>query len=367
MPDRPPDPVDWRLAERTAHRVARDEPLARSYLARSLEPDFQAATARAEELVVAFTGLQPDGPPAAAHVVGRDAWASTNIRSFRAMLRPFTDKVGERLAANRAAGLGRAVAGVELGVLTGYLSQRVLGQYDLLVPEEGEDDDDPLVGAPADPGAVYYVGPNVLALEKRFAFRPADFRLWIALHEVTHRVQFTGVPWMRDYFLGLVEELVSAADPDPQRLSRAISRALEELRGGRNPLDEGGIVALAATDEQRDALQRVTALMSLLEGHGNVVMDRLGAEHVAGQDRMSRVLRARRAQRGPGRLLLKLVGIESKMRQYEVGERFIAAVEERAGLAAIDAAWTSPDHLPTVPELDDPDGWLERVGVPASA
>jgi len=252
-------------------------------------------------------------------------------------------------------------------VLTGYLSQRVLGQYDLLVPEEDDSADDPISAPPADPGAVYYVGPNILALEKRFAFRPADFRLWIALHEVTHRVQFTGVPWMRPYFLGLVDELVAAADPDPQRLTRVIGRAIEELRSGRNPLDEGGLVALAATDEQRAALQRVTALMSLLEGHGNVVMDRLGAEHVAGQERMSRVLRARRAQRGPGRLLLKMVGIESKLRQYEVGERFIGDVEERAGLAAIDAAWTSPDHLPTLAELDDPGAWLARVGVPAPA
>jgi len=237
-------------------------------------------------------------------------------------------------------------------VLLGYLAQRVLGQYDLLVPDDG----------PRPVGdVVYYVGGNVLALEKRFAFRPRDFRLWIAIHEVTHRAQFTAVPWMRPYYLELVETALSTVDPDPRRLMQAIARAADDFRNGRNPLDEGGVVALIASDEQRGALASVQALMSLLEGHGNRVMNTLGRQHVAGQARMARVLQARRNSGGLTAFLHKLIGFESKLRQYEVGEAFVAAVEAEAGPRALDDAWRGPEWLPTLDELRAPHEWLTRV------
>jgi coenzyme F420 biosynthesis associated uncharacterized protein len=209
---------------------------------------------------------------------------------------------------------------------------------------------------------VYYVGANVLVLEKRFAFRPRDFRLWIALHEVTHRAQFTGVPWLRGYFFDQVGELLGAMDPDPKRLVGAVARAVDEVRRGRNPIDEGGVVALFASEEQRAGMARVQALMSLLEGHGNAVMNRLGADLVDGQERMAHVLQARRATRGATALLHRLLGLELKMRQYEVGEAFVAAVERQAGPRGIDAAWRGPEMLPTLAELDDAGAWLARVG-----
>jgi coenzyme F420 biosynthesis associated uncharacterized protein len=263
-----------------------------------------------------------------------------------------TERLGERLAQSPVAPVGRRIAGVEVGSLLGYLAQRVLGQYDLLVPDsEGGVDTD----------AVYYVGPNILGLEKRFAFRPLEFRRWIAIHEVTHRAQFTGVPWMKDYFLSLVEGSLSIVDPDPTVLLRAIGRIADALRDGRNPLDEGGIVALFASPEQQVILGRVQALMSLLEGHGNYVMNELGARHVQGAERMARVLHQRRQQNGLGGQLQKLLGIEMKMRQYEVGERFVRGVEQIAGISALDAAWREPTSLPTVEELDDPSAWLTRV------
>ncbi len=179
------DPIDWALAERVARRFAGHEPLAASYLAGSLRADFDAVTTEAEALVADYTGLRAPGP-ARAQVVDRSSWVGANVSSMRQLLAPLTARVGERMASSRVAPIGRRVAGTETGVLLGYLAQRVLGQYDLLVL-----DDD----ASAD--AVYYVGGNILALEKRFAFRPRDFRLWIAIHEVTHRAQFTGVPWMK--------------------------------------------------------------------------------------------------------------------------------------------------------------------------
>ena len=343
------DPIDWALAEKVARRFSGREPLAASYLAESMRDDFEVVTAEAEALVADYTGLRAPGP-ARAQVVDRASWVSANVSSMRRLLEPLTRRVGERMASSRVAPIGRRVAGTETGVLLGYLAQRVLGQYDLLVL-----DDD----AAAD--AVYYVGGNILALEKRFAFRPRDFRLWIAIHEVTHRAQFTGVPWMKSYYLSLVESTLSSIDPDPRRLVQALARAADEFRNGRNPLDDGGLVALLASDEQRGALASVQALMSLLEGHGNAVMNQLGREHVAGQARMARVLHARRQSAGMAAFLQKLVGLESKMRQYEVGEAFVAAVEREAGPRGIDAAWRGPEFLPTVAELSSPTDWLSRV------
>jgi coenzyme F420 biosynthesis associated uncharacterized protein len=272
---------------------------------------------------------------------------------MRNLLAPLTTRVAERVAKSAFAPLGRRVTATELGVLLGIFSQRVLGQYDLLVPADDHVDqvDD----------AVYYVGANVLALEKRFAFRPRDFRLWIALHECTHRAQFTGVPWLKPYFLTLVGDLLEGIDPDPKRVVSALRTALEELRRGRNPLDDGGLVALLATPEHRGTIAKVQSLMTLLEGHGNRVMNELGAQHVQGQERMARILEARRRTGGLTGLFHKLIGLEAKLRQYEVGEAFLAAIEREAGPKAIEPAWRGPDLLPTADELEAPTRWLARV------
>jgi coenzyme F420 biosynthesis associated uncharacterized protein len=351
---RAPDPVDWATARRVARLVAGRDPLADSYLATSLQADFDVLTTRAEDLVAGYTGLRAPGH-ATAMVLDRHDWVESNIASMRALLDPLMQRFGARLAHNPLAPVSRRVAATEMGGLLGYLAQRVLGQYDLLVPDDAQSPDD----VPSD--AVYYVGTNILSLEKRFAFRPNDFRLWIAIHEVTHRAQFTGVPWMREYFLGLVRQTLELVDPDPKTMMKAISTAVDELRAGRNPLDEGGLVGLFASPAQRGVLGQVQALMSVLEGHGNVVMDDLGREHVAGQERMSRVLSQRRKVGGITATMQKLLGIEQKMKQYEVGERFVRGVYEIGGRPAFDVVWHAPENLPTVAELTEPAGWLERV------
>jgi coenzyme F420 biosynthesis associated uncharacterized protein len=237
------------------------------------------------------------------------------------------------------------------------MSARVLGQYDMLIVE------DPAVASPDDQDVVYYVGPNVLALEKRHAFPPKEFRLWLALHEVTHRAQFTGVPWLREHYLGLVQQTLDSLDPDPKRFLDALTRVVTDLRAGRKPLDDGGLVTLFASPEQRAVLDKVGGLMSLLEGHGDITMDRAGAAQVPSAHRFARVLRERRASASPGtKVLQRLIGLEAKMNQYAQGERFIEEIERLGGgPAAIEPAWRGASWLPTLAEIRDPAEWLERV------
>jgi coenzyme F420 biosynthesis associated uncharacterized protein len=354
----PPGPVDWRVAERVAVRVAGREPLAASYHYDRLAADFSELTTEAEELVAQATGLQSAAGPARARVVERDGWIQANLASFDRLLRPFTDKLGERLENQTGwravpATMARRAAGVEVGVVLGWMATRVLGQYDLLIIEDE---------SPDDQDVVYYVGPNVLALEKRYAFPPREFRLWLALHEVTHRAQFTGVPWLREHFLSLVQRSLDAVDPDPKRFLDALSRVVEELRAGRSPLDEGGVAALLAGPDQRDLFGRIGGMMSLLEGHGDVTMDRAGEGRVPSAPRFARALRERRQQAGGmAKVAQRLLGIEAKLNQYRQGEAFIAYVEEHGGPEALEAAWRGPEWLPTLAEIRTPQEWLDRV------
>ena len=353
------DPVAWDLAERVAVRVAGREPFADSYHHDSLAPDFAELTAEAEEIVERETGLRSLAGPARARVTDRAGWVRANLRAFRRMLHPLTEKLGERLDEDAIGSkVTRAVAGVEVGSLLGWMSTRVLGQYDLLIIEEEGN---------AEQDFVYYVGPNVLALEKRYGFPPREFRLWLAIHEVTHRAQFTGVPWLRGHFLGLVEQSLGSVDPDPKRVVEALRRAVTEARAGRKPLEQGGLVALFATDDQLAVLQQIGGMMSLLEGHGDVTMDRAARDRIPSADRFSRVLKQRRAKASPAaKLFQQVIGLEAKMNQYAQGEAFIEAVESAGGRRLLDAAWEGPDRLPSLAEIREPQRWIERVATPAA-
>ena len=345
--------VDWALAERMALRVAGREPFAESYHWDSLEPDFTELTAEAEHLVGLATGLHSLAGPARARVTTRQGWVQANIASFQRLLRPLLDKVEERLRGAGVSPVTAKAAGAELGIVLGWMSTRVLGQYDLLVVEEEN---------PHEQDLVYYVGPNVLALEKQFAFPPREFRLWLALHEVTHRAQFTGVPWMREHFLGLVHQAMDAVDPDPARFFAALDRVVSELRQGKNPLADGGIGALLAGPEQRAVLDQIGGLMSLLEGHGDLTMDRAGAALIPSAERFGRVLRQRRQNtKGVAKVLQQLIGIEAKINQYEQGEAFIRAVEAEGGPELLDQVWTAPEALPSLVEIREPELWLRRI------
>jgi coenzyme F420 biosynthesis associated uncharacterized protein len=201
----------------------------------------------------------------------------------------------------------------------------------------------------------------VVSIERRYGFPTREFRLWLALHEVTHRVQFTGVPWMRKHFLTLVEDTLEGIDPDPKRLLAALRRSVEEVRAGHNPLDEGGLLTLVAGPEQYAAIQQIGGLMSLLEGHGDITMDRAGADRIPNAARFGAVLRERRRQRGLPRLISVLIGLDAKLRQYEQGERFIEAVETAGGQELLARVWEGPSWLPTWQEIRRPADWIARA------
>lgn len=350
--------VDWDLAQTVAVRAAGRDPFADSYHYGSLERDFAELTELAESQVAETTGLHSLAGDARGRVTDRAGWIRANIASFQRLLRPITDRLEESMSGPLTPITSR-IAGAEVGVVLGWMSKRVLGQYDLLVIEDEN---------PEDQDIVYYVGPNILALEKKFAFPPREFRHWIALHEVTHRAQFTGIPWMREHFLGLVTATVESMDPDPQRFLDALGRLTKDLRSGRNPLDEGGLAAVFASDEQRQVLDRVAGLMSLLEGHGDVTMDRAGADQIPNAERFGRVLRQRRQQANPlAKLLQQLIGLDAKLKQYAQGEAFIEAVEADGGVELLDRAWVDPENLPSIEEIRDPEAWITRIRATVAA
>ena len=215
------DLVNWDVARRIGQTLAGRMPVAHDS---SLASDFAEFTPLAEELVEAETGLRSARGRATAEVVDRAGWVDVNVAAYGRLLRPLTERLAGRMT-GPIAPVARAIAGAELGAMLGWMSTRVLGQYDALLPDaEPAGSNDREVSTAGD--VVYYVGPNVLALEQRFGFPPRQFRLWLALHEVTHRAQFTGVPWMQGHFRSLVDASLGAVTPDPRRMLDGLTRGL---------------------------------------------------------------------------------------------------------------------------------------------
>jgi coenzyme F420 biosynthesis associated uncharacterized protein len=313
-----PSPVDWDRAERVAIGIAtRRRPT--GSLSAAAGPITIAPSAAVEAAIEAVTGLRPPHGPAEVQFVDRPTWIRANIASFRVLLAPLLDRWGERTGnTSAAATIARHMAGAELGAMLGWMSTRVLGQYDILVGRQPSDD------------AVYLVGPNLADIEQRYGFDPSEFRSWVLLHELTHRAQFTGVPWMRDHFTGLVEQSLSFADPDPAAFVDTLRTALRNRRDASAQVRDGGVFGLLASPEQRAVMAGVGGLMSLLEGHGDITV-------------------------------MRLTGMEAKLNQYAAGARFIGAIEADRGERAVDLCWTSPDHLPTLEEVRAPATWLTRT------
>ncbi len=351
-PEEGPSGIDWEAAERVATRIAARAPFGAPAHIEGLTAEFDLHTSRAEAMVAETTGLRSLHGEARARVVGRDDWIRANLASLQRLLRPLLERMEDRPSGSLSQ-FSRTAAGAEMGAVLGWMSTRVLGQYDLLVIEDE---------AAEDQDIVYYVGPNLVALGRRYAFDRNQFGLWLALHEVTHRAQFTGIPWMRDHYLGLVGSLLYDLEPEPSQLLESLRSLVERRRNGVGPVD-GGMLGMVATPGQQEALDGITGLMSLLEGHGDVTMDRAGRGVVLGADRFARVLRERRrSASGVARILQRLVGLEAKLAQYAKGEAFIGAVEEAGGTALLDRVWQDPANLPSLAEINKPDDWIARMG-----
>jgi coenzyme F420 biosynthesis associated uncharacterized protein len=348
------------IARGVARRVAGDGTLKDSYLIGRLRRDLEMAVPRSEELVAESSGI-PSPPPVTWAIIDRAAWAESNITSMAELLRPLAERLGDRLerAPMPFRTAQRAAVSVEVGVLLGYVSKRVLGQYDVLVPEE------PTTAGRRnrDTAALYFVGPNIVETERRFGFVPEEFALWVALHEVTHRFQFAGVPWLRPRFLSLVGKYLGSVDLDVRGLAKRLASAGSRLMDRSTPAEERNPVYLLASEDQRAVLDDIQALMAVVEGHGNFVMDSIGAQVIPSFGRMRRTFQQRRKQTSAAqRAVNNVLGIEMKLRQYELGQTFCETVAERRGPDALSALWSEEGNLPALAELKDPDRWLSRVG-----
>ncbi len=341
------DELPWPFAGRVAGLIAGEYELAGSYHFEHLAATLPSVVASASEMVTEATGLELPGAPSVA-VVSRREWVDRNIGGY-------TKMVGDALPAFNAdestpvEAVSRRLVVTEVGALLGFLSKRVLGQYELVLPAEDDAD------------SIAFVGGNILSMERSNQFSPADFRLWIALHESAHRAQFVGVPWMRDHFRGMIAELIEHSKVGEGRFRRMFTRVRDARRASEPILDERGLMGFVASPVQAETLDRVQALMSLLEGHGHFVMDRIGERVLTSQARMSAILKNRRKDPRV-EALFRLTGIEMKMKQYAEGEQFIAEVERIASLDLVDTAWEAPDALPTLTEIRDPAAWVRRVG-----
>ncbi|MEU9013827.1 zinc-dependent metalloprotease [Streptomyces sp. NPDC048479] len=361
--------VDWNLAVATATRFVRPGPDVSRDEARAVVAELRRHAKSSEEHVRAFTRMIPEGhepQDTPVLVVDRAGWVKANVAGFRELLKPLLDKMQERRSGSPGGALvgavGGKVTGVELGMLLSFLASRVLGQYETFAPATRE-----LPAGQNGGGRLLLVAPNIVHVERELEVEPHDFRLWVCLHEETHRTQFTGVPWLRDHLEGEIQSFLGETEVDPMTVLERFREAAQSLSGARpeGEEDEGGrsIVELVQTPAQREILSRLTAVMSLLEGHADFVMDGVGPDVVPSVAEIREKFQQRRA-RGASRLdqaLRKLLGLDAKLRQYRDGERFVRSVVDEVGMDGFNRVWTSPNTLPTKAEIAKPADWVARV------
>jgi uncharacterized protein (DUF2342 family) len=374
--------VDWSIARKVAGLTARSE-----NVLQSPGVDFQALSAEFEPRVSEYTQLVPATPIPSPELVSRQGWADANLEAMAELMRPIDERMGERfekagpLAGPLRAGAGAALA-VELGLVIGYMSQRVLGQYELS-----------LIAGTANP-RLLFVGTNLVGAATTLNVDREAFVRWVTVHELTHAMQFGGVPWLRDHMGALLKEYLETVDVkiDPSddeetdekpngsatapansgtggRSGGLLGGAIDKLRDIDLPdpselaerFRDGGIAAVVQTDEQRDVMERMQAAMAVVEGHAEHVMDALAPKLVPQHEGLRAAMDTRRQSRkAPERLLMRLLGMEMKMRQYKIGKEFCDAVVADGGIESLNRVWVDPKALPTLAELEQPADWLTR-------
>ena len=344
-------PVDWEIAVSTAHVLLKPGPAVPREEAERTVVQLREVTGPAEAHVRELTGLGTDLPLLSGDVVDRRGWVSAAADGLAAL----TDGALPT-AANRTVGPVLAgSAGVQAGMVLAYLGGRVLGQYD---PFGGEDDR---------AGRLLLVAPNIIAAQRALDVPADDFRMWVCLHECTHRLQFTAVPWLRAYFSGEVRRFLAGLDETatsaftrlPEVIRTMRSRSEDDATGSGGPI---GLMELLQSPQQREVFDRLIALSTLLEGHADHVMDAVGPMVVPSVATIRARFTARR--RGGGvldRILRTVLGVDAKIKQYAVGAAFTRHVVDAVGMDGFNVVWTSPETLPLRAEMGDPAAWVRRV------
>jgi coenzyme F420 biosynthesis associated uncharacterized protein len=341
--------VDTDLAASVAARLAPSGPQLDISEAADVVVMLRDLTEQAEQHVRDVTGLH--GVVGPATVVDRPGWAKANAEGFDVVLAPLERTLLAKQGRIGAAVTGK-VTGVQMGVLLSWLSGKVLGQYEAFQPEGRA-------------GRLLLVAPNIVETERRLQVDPRDFRLWVAIHEVTHRTQFTAVSWLHDHVRSEINALLTASGLDRPE---AMLARLKQVAA--NPRGIGSLAELLQTPEQREVMDRVTAFMSLLEGHAEHVMDGVGPAVVPTVAQIRDRFEERRRDKGNPleRVLRRLLGLDMKALQYQEGSRFVAAAVDAVGMAGFNRVWESPATLPTRAEITAPLEWVSRVhGAAATA
>jgi coenzyme F420 biosynthesis associated uncharacterized protein len=353
--------VDWDRVERVAEARLRSAPGALEPAElRAVEPSYAAAMAQVVPALEAHLAAPLPGVVDRVAVVDRGEWVRTNTAAFAALMGKLEVGLLDQLLPPGAGFTktamtlaNRWLTTTQLGVLLGFMGQRVLGQYDLA-----------LISAQAAPGRLLFVEENIRAAAKTMDVPVAPFRLWIALHETTHAYEFEAHPWLRPYLASRLEKQLSMFSDDAEGLGRDAMRRMGATIRGEGRRDDQHWLERLMTDEQRGVFRETQAVMSLLEGFGDHVMDAVGKDLVPGHARISARFHGRRANRTPfERAMLRITGMDLKMEQYRKGEVFVAAIEGIAGPAALRRLWDGPETLPTPEELDSPAAWVRRVGL----
>ncbi|HET7311049.1 MAG TPA: zinc-dependent metalloprotease [Mycobacteriales bacterium] len=349
--------VDWRVATATATTLVPPGPRLPLEQAVATVEDLRSLAAEADRHVRGFTALNPAGAVAEVTVVDRPGWIRSNVEGFRTLLDPMLDTLAARRKINAlgpvVGAVGPRATGAEVGALLAYLATRVLGQFELLGPAPDES---------GEAGRLTLVAPNIVATEQALGVDPHDFRLWVCLHEVTHRTQFAAAPWLQPHVRELLQSYLSASDLDPAALMARLRGALGSIGDVVRGRSDLSLLELVQTPEQRAVLDRVTGLMSLLEGHADVVMDGVGPDVVPSVADIRQRFEGRRRSGNPlERMLRRLFGIEMKMKQYAEGATFVRAVVDDVGMEGLNRVWSGPEMLPTGEEIRDPAAWLART------
>src|SRR3954467_4750436 len=346
--------IDWDLAVAAASRLAGPGPVITRPEADAVVAELRDGANRSTGLVRDYTGLTAEERTAPVLVVDRTGWIQANADSFADVITPLVEKLqakrGEPNAVTDA--VGSKVTGLEVGGLLGFMSSKVLGQFDPF--HDGVD---------GSAGRLLLVAPNIVHVENELEVDPRDFRLWVCLHEETHRVQFTAVPWLRDHLRSEIALFLDQAELDPSAYAAMFREGLQRFaRSVKGDSQSFSLIDLMQTPDQRAVLDRLTAVMSLLEGHADFVMDGVGPSVSPTVDTIRAKFTSRRTSGNPvDQLLKRLLGLDAKLRQYQDGAAFVRRVVDRGGMEGFNRVWTGPNTLPTRSEIGDPDAWIARL------